>query len=88
MSEFHKSFTELNRQDHFSHEGLNQLYDFISRVDEGYELNVVSLCCDFIEADQYQTVINYDLDNIKELRDHTMVVWQDDKKNTVMYLAY
>ena len=51
LVEFRDAFRDAGRGDQFSYDGLKALYDFL---DEDYELDVIALCCDFVEYDDVE----------------------------------
>ena len=60
--EFRRAFTDYDRADQFSYEGLGALFDWLEELAEDtgapYELDVIALCCEFTEYN--------DLDEIKQ----------------------
>ena len=68
---FREAFKSMGRQDQFSYDGLEALYEFLEDMSqdtgEDYELDVVGLCCDFSE-DTYKDILsNYDLASFEEM---------------------
>lgn len=53
QSEFRSAFHSMGRGDQFTYEGLNILFNALEQyeIDNGqpFELDVISLCCDFSE---------------------------------------
>lgn len=47
--DFVEAFRVRKRQDSFTLSGLKTLYDFLSGLPGPYELDVIALCCDFVE---------------------------------------
>ena len=88
--EFRDRFRSYGREDNFSYEGLGYLYDFLEEVmDEGngmYELDVVSLCCDYAEDDIENVLAAYSLKDLEELKDNTCVILHDEER--VLYAVY
>ncbi len=90
--EFTEAFKKMGRQDHFSYEGLKALYDFLEQMAEdsgnekGCELDVIGLCCEFAEDSIKSTLEYYNLKSLDELRDKTLVVWEDGED--VLYQQY
>lgn len=61
LNDFRDAFRDCNRTENFSYEGLGALFDWIEEAEEDYELDVISLCCDFSEyADLEEFHRNYD----------------------------
>lgn len=102
FSTFQTAFESI-RPNNFTYEGLTALFDFIEQQENDcgveQELDVIALCCDFMES-TYQDVINdYDLSDeefsnpdtmqqsvIDYLNDETIVVGYNDK--TIVYLNF
>lgn len=53
-------FRECGRENHFSHEGLNALYDYLydysEDVGEDFKIDVIALCCDFTEYESWEEI--------------------------------
>jgi len=57
-SQFRDAFRQADRQDQFSYEALNMLYEYFEDVDPDMELDVIAICCDYTEdsaADIFNT---------------------------------
>lgn len=50
------------RGDQFSYEALSLLYDFLEDTNPDYELDVIELCCEYIEQDWDDIASSYDID--------------------------
>jgi hypothetical protein len=48
-SQFRDHFEVMGRKHQFSCEALNLLYEFLEENIEGYELDVVALCCEYAQ---------------------------------------
>jgi hypothetical protein len=48
-SQFRDHFEVMGRKHQFSYEALNLLYEFLEENIEGYELDVVDLCCEYAQ---------------------------------------
>ena len=52
-SQFHNAFKSMERDNQFSFEGLNALYDYLEQYEddtgEKVELDVIALCCEYTE---------------------------------------
>ena len=80
LSQFRDAFRDMERSDNFSYEGLEALYNFITELDEDCgtetELDVIGLCCEFTEYDNfYQAREAYNLEDWETLEDHTLVLY-------------
>ena len=51
-------FKEYGRENHFSYEGFNALYDYLDgyseEVGEDFKVDVIALCCDFTEYESWE----------------------------------
>lgn len=88
-SGFRDAFKRYDREHHFSYDGLGALYDYLEDIEiaeNGYELDVVGLCCDYVEEEIEKALDNYSLKSIEELEENTCVVWHDEER--VLYVQY
>ena len=50
---FHQAFSDYNRKDNFSSDGLDALFEYLEEMENGLgeeiELDVIGLCCDYSE---------------------------------------
>ena len=55
-------FRKCGRENHFSYEGFNALYDYLDEysdeINEPFEVNVIALCCDFTEYSGWEELYN------------------------------
>ena len=80
--DFRAAFTDYNRTNNFSYEGLGALFEWLDELsaDTGtpYELDVIALCCEFTEysdfSEIYDNYNNTNIENIEDLRDYTTVI--------------
>lgn len=49
LYDFEEEFRSFDRMNNFSYEGLQALYDLLDEPEEIFELDVISLCCDYNE---------------------------------------
>ena len=49
-SQFRDAFRAAGRQDQFSYEALELLFDYLEDAHPDYELDVIGLCCDYAES--------------------------------------
>lgn len=69
-SEFRDAFRQADRQDQFSYEALNMLYEYFEDIDPDMELDVVAICCDYSEDSVKSIADNYwDKDSVPEDED-------------------
>ena len=79
--EFRVEFAYAGREENFSYNGLNALYDYIMdsyTEDDPFELDVIAICVQFTEYDSLeeclQEIGNDDIKTLKDLQDHTIVI--------------
>ena len=64
--DFADAFKRYNRQDQFSSEGFEVLFDYLDNLSEDtgepVELDVVALCCDYCESSIQEVIDNYRID--------------------------
>jgi len=59
---FHDAFRAYECQEHFSYEALDLLYEYLNNFDEDVELDVVKICCEYIEDTPTEIAHSYDID--------------------------
>jgi hypothetical protein len=78
--DFHHAFEVKQRQNQFSYEALDLLFEYLEQLEEDteteFELDVVAICCEFSENHYEYIASNYNVD-LSELDD------EDDKKQAV-----
>ena len=66
FSYFVDAFKKLGRENNFTNEGLELLFDYLEEVEqstgEELELDVIALCCEYDENDVDDIISNYDID--------------------------
>ena len=64
--QFQEAFRLVGREDQFSYEGLEVLFDYLENLSEDtgepIELDVVALCCDYYESSIQELIDNYNID--------------------------
>jgi hypothetical protein len=84
-------FSVMGRESQFSYESLNLLYDYLEENAEGYELDVIALCCEYAEDTEQGIAKAYGLleddDVVAYLEDHTQVVGVT-KAGTILYAQF
>ena len=84
--EFKDAFYQMDREHHFTSTGKKALFNFLEEyedsTDEEIELDVIALCCDYVE---YENIEEFWLDYDKEefpneaaIEWHTMFIKIDD----------
>jgi hypothetical protein len=91
-SQFRDHFAAMGRAHQFSYEALGLLYEFLEENTEGYELDVVALCCDYSEGTPEGITKAYGLleddgDVVAYLEEHTQVVGVTDS-GTILYAQF
>ena len=104
-SEFHQAFINMGRERNFSYAGRQMLGEYLVNLEEEtgeqIELDVIALCCEYIESTWKEVVYNYPIDlseckNNKErfktvlhyLEDNTIVIGYDEDKDIIVYQAF
>ena len=87
QTDFVDAFRDMGRQDNFSYNGLNALYDYFEDYSEdtgeSIELDVIALCCEYSEHDSALacvTDLGYRCTDINESN--------DDGENEAIALDY
>ena len=72
LSDFRERFKRCGRGKQFSYEGLEALFNYLEEVeaenDEEMELDVIGLCCEFVEYDDMKE-FQYDHGDLFETRE-------------------
>ena len=82
--EFVKSFDDYNRSENFSVAGRKALFNYFENfeeeMDEEIELDVIAICCEFTEYENFEELQqNYNVENMEELVQNTNVILIDDE---------
>lgn len=66
VSQFQDAFDKMGRQNNFSYEGLEVLFDYLEEYSdatgEPVELDVIALCCEYSEDSIEDIIANYRVD--------------------------
>lgn len=66
FSEFCDAFSAAGRNDQFSYEGKRALFNFLEEMEEQtgkeYDLDVIALCCEYVESTIDELIADYDID--------------------------
>ena len=88
--DFTDAFKSMGRKDQFSYDGLRVLFAYLeeweSDLGSPLELDVVALCCEWVEEPIKDALENYDLETLKELEDATTVLRINEE--TIVYQPY
>lgn len=79
MNDFVDDFKKSSYKDHFSYEGLMELFEHFEEMenefDEDYIFDIVTICSQFREFQDIETALNeLGLDSEKELRENYFVI--------------
>ena len=85
--DFKREFNEFGRGNQYSTQGLKSLFDYLEELSEDcgieIELDVIALCCEFVEYDSLEDFHNeYDKNDyptLEALRDYTQVIEIDNE---------
>tara|TARA_R110000772_G_scaffold16824_2_gene47478 strand:+ start:1131 stop:1433 length:303 start_codon:yes stop_codon:yes gene_type:complete len=85
--DFRTEFRAFGREEQFTRQGLKALFDYLEELGddcgEEIELDVIALCCEFVEYDSLEDFHSeYDKDDyptLEVLRDHTQVIEIDNE---------
>lgn len=73
LSDFRDAFRAQGRRDQFSYDGLRVIFDWLEEYEESanepVELDVVAICCDYVEMTPEEIIDAYDIDFDPELDD-------------------
>lgn len=86
LHSFREAFKRMGRENQFSYEGLEALFDHLEILEQGaeeeYELDVIELCCNYSEyaslEDFHQDYSKDDYPDIETIKDSTEVIEIDD----------
>jgi hypothetical protein len=66
LSDFRDAFHRMGRNTQFSYEALEIIYNYLEEMEEDtgeeWELDVISVCCDFEESDAQAIIEAYSVD--------------------------
>jgi hypothetical protein len=81
-SQFRDAFHHAGRGKQFSYDALGIIFDYLEDIDEGMELDVIAICCDFSEdsAEEIQRAysIDHDADDEGNLADAVRAYLEDE----------
>lgn len=76
--DFHDAFRQAGRENNFSYEGLNALFDYFEEYEdstgEEIELDVVAICCEFTEYEDIKELA-------KQYPDY--IIWENDDETEI-----
>ena len=81
FNDFERAFQRYNRDNHFSYEGLQVLFDYLEDLEsdmaEDMELDVIGLCCEYTEYSslkEFQDEHGKEYESIEEIENETIVI--------------
>lgn len=84
--EFSDAFVKMNRENNFSYEGRDALFNFLEEYEEAtgeeMELDIIALCCDFTEyadIEEFQRDYGEEYETIEDIEQRTIVIPIDDE---------
>src|SRR5690606_2720173 len=85
--DFLKEFEKHGREDQFSFEGKKALFDYLNELGndlgEYIELDIIGLCCGFVEyesIEEFNDDYCYNVDCIEDIQYYTMVIPVDEER--------
>ena len=103
FSDFCDAFRRLDRHEQFSYDAKRALFDYLESVGddtgEKIELDVIALCCDYVEMDLDDVIEQYSI-NVSDcedndaknetvrdyLNEHTTLIWS--KGDTFLFAQF
>jgi len=85
LSQFRDEFHRAGRGEQFSYDGLTALYELLEEMGHDCELDVIALCCEFVESDWDEAMDDYDMSK-DEIRNNTMVLELNEDR--IIYSAF
>lgn len=82
VSDFRNAFVRMDR-DVFSYKGYQALYNWLDNLEGDYELDVIALCCEFVELTYDEIRQDYQLD--EGLSNDEIVEWLCEQTSVMIY---
>lgn len=97
---FRDAFYRMGREDRFSYEGLDILFDYLEGLEqdigEEIELDVIALCCDYAESTIDELISDYGIDisdcdpdsieeTVREYMEYHTTVCGETSDGTIVY---
>jgi len=80
LNDFKDAFKDHDRQDSFSYEGFEALFDSLEEYEKDcdieIELDIVAIDCEYTEYENFEELqdVYDDIENMDDLRDNTIVI--------------
>lgn len=93
LEDFREAFLRCNRNN-FSYQGQEVLFNYLEELEREcateLELDVIALCCAFVEDTLSNVLYDYGLESLEELRDKTtvLIVTEDADDTTIIYEVF
>lgn len=93
VNDFIDAFREMGRAEQFSYAAKRALFEYYEEIDPAWELDVIAICCDWVEYDADELVAEYgseegseDLDDVIERceYDSQIIRVRDGRKTTYL----
>ena len=84
FTDFQRAFTDCSREDNFSYEALQALFNWIEEYEEDIgeeiELDVIEICCEFTEYENLEELQERytDIESLEDLHLYTQVIELDN----------
>lgn len=62
LSSFHDAFHCMGRKDDFTYEAREALFNYYDELDQDFELDVISICCDWSELTGEEIAKEYNIE--------------------------
>ncbi len=84
LADFRQAFKNYGRENQFSYEGLETLFNYLEEYEEGtgeeIKLDVIALCCEYTEFENFEELQKeHDAETMKELENETSVIMVNEK---------
>jgi hypothetical protein len=92
LQSFKKEFELYNRQEHFTSEALEIIFDYLNQDDNTFNMDVIGFCREFQEMTEAEIRHNYDIEDWQEIEDYlndeTSVVVVGKTENSFVFVQF
>lgn len=75
----------MGREDQFSFDGKDALWQYLEECDNSIELDIVALCCEYTEYRDFEHFMEeYDIHTMDDLEDRTTVIHIPDSEHFII----
>lgn len=85
--EFIEEFKNMNRENNFSYEGREALFDYLEQYEEEtgeeIELDIIAICCEYTEygnIEEFNNNYGKECETIEDIKYFTQVIKIDDER--------